>query len=240
MDVPNLEFTKQLGLAKGPREKLKSEITRTAGEIARHRAYVQQAPDHHMRKDALQAVVSWFGELRSALKAHQSALETMLRGDFLSEFGKYLSYYGLAAITGSSFGQSQTLGSRDGLVSAQEMDRHTQSHRASIADTIGLKAFDSHLELFELPLSRMLALESADQGGRPPLLYRNYVIQQLGRLYEEIFDEPPTTTVNGTFYKLVRNSLLALGFEDRGLKSAIPRALKKAGLKTKRPRGKPA
>ena len=232
MDQLNLDFTKQLGLTESHCARLESEVTRLAKEIAKHRDYSQRAADHHMRKATLKAVVARFAELRQAMQKHKRTLEPMLRGEYLVNFGKQLSYYGLAAITGSSFGDSRRMGlggSGKASVSAREMERYTEDDRAKIADLLGWTAVDGHLAAIASPLSNMLALESADQGGRPQYIYRNYVIQQLGLLYPELFGKRPTATTRGKFWNLCSNTLQALGIEAGGLKSAIPRALKAAG-----------
>jgi hypothetical protein len=155
----------------------------------------------------------------------------MLRGEFLAEFGKQLSFYGFAAITGSSFGDRYGIGT--GGLSASQMERQTENHRAHIADQMGLDALEGHLAAVSFPLSRMLALESAHLGGRPRCIYRTYVIQQLGRLYPELFGKRPTATFAGKFWNLCTHTLQALGIEVGNLKSTIPRALRAAGQKQK-------
>jgi hypothetical protein len=232
MDQTSLEFTKQLGLQKAECARLESEIKRIATEITRHREYTQLAADRHMRKAALRDVLNRFAKLRHAMEKHKTTLEPMVRGEPLAEFGRQLSYYGLAAITGSSFGDTQSM-YRPGAVTATDMERHTAPHRAQIADNIGLDALAGHLAAIELPLYKMLGLESTGRGGRPQNLYRNYVIQQLGLLYQQLFGKEPRITAGGEFWDLCSKTLQALGIEEGDLKSAIPRALKAAGFESK-------
>jgi hypothetical protein len=94
----------------------------------------------------------------------------------------------------------------------------------------GQQLVDSVLTAISKPVSSQLELERANQGGREQLFYRNYLIQELGRSFSEIFGTHPTTTKSGRFVILCELVLDAVGYDSTGVDKAVPRILKNADL----------
>jgi hypothetical protein len=100
----------------------------------------------------------------------------------------------------------------------------------------GPQLVDSVLAAISKPVSSQLELERANRGGRKPDLYRNYLIQELGRSCPAILGRNATTTKSGRFVMLCEWVIDAVGYDSTGVDKAVPRILKNADLIAASPR----
>ena len=100
----------------------------------------------------------------------------------------------------------------------------------------GQQLVDSVLAAISKPVSSQLELERANRGGRKPDLYRNYLIQELGRSCPAILGRNATTTKSGRFVMLCEWVIDAVGYDSTGVDKAVPRILKNADLIAASPR----
>jgi hypothetical protein len=75
------------------------------------------------------------------------------------------------------------------------------------------------------PLARLLEIERQNEGGAPGKLYRNYVIQELARIYRNVSEALPTSTPRGGFVTMCELVLNAVGLETDGVEKAVGRIL---------------
>jgi len=87
-----------------------------------------------------------------------------------------------------------------------------------------------------MPLEKWVALDKLNKGGRPPKLYRQFMIQKLAERSSWIVGRQATTTPKGKFAELCIAVLPACGFDSEGIEKAIEGVLgKMKGLqRTKR------
>ena len=71
------------------------------------------------------------------------------------------------------------------------------------------------------PLKKWVALDKHNKGGRPPKLYRQFMIQRLAERSSWIVGRRATTTPTGKFAKLCIAVLPACGFDSEGIEKAI-------------------
>ena len=93
---------------------------------------------------------------------------------------------------------------------------------------------DHALELIESvqrPMRMLLELVPQKPRGSPGRTYRNAIIRELAKAYEEVAGEIPTCTPTGRFVLLCQFTLGVLGVDDTGLENAVQRTLRdlKAG-----------
>lgn len=242
MDQLVRKIVKCHGLTDTQREQLRSALETIRKEIERHRKLEPLAATRSMRKRAIQRLVDRLEATRKELNTTEHTMTPILQETVLPVLGRYLTYTGLVEISEGRMDSSSQIEldrlqgddrQRGNVISAAQLDQHTVGERIGIAQQIGVVLVQGLLLRLETPLRHLLRLESAYRGGRPQKLYRNYVIQELGRIFPDIFGKRPTTTVTGAFSILCTDVLQALEIEVRDLKSTIPRVLQNAGLMPK-------
>ena len=77
------------------------------------------------------------------------------------------------------------------------------------------------------PLINFLAIENTNKGGSPGKLYRNYLIEQLTLVYEQIYGERATQTWTGGFVGFCDLVINAVAINTKGLEQALVRRLKR-------------
>jgi hypothetical protein len=125
---------------------------------------------------------------------------------------------------------------RGGLFNPAEVDRLTMDGRREVGKDYGRQLVGSVLTAISKPVSSQVELERAFRGGRKPDLYRNYLIQELGRSCPAILGRNATTTKSGRFVMLCEWVIDAVGYDSTGVDKAVPRILKNADLLAASPR----
>ena len=100
------------------------------------------------------------------------------------------------------------------------------------ARKLGAKVLEEMLRRLTGKVEAYLALERQDKGGRPPDIYRRYVISRLAVIFPQLYGKEPKSTVTGPFVRLCQFVMETLGLPVDGLETAVQRQLSK-GAKRK-------
>lgn len=171
--------------------------------------------DHHQRKHVLEQISRGLGDTSAAAAKLPQRLDDPTTDGILWLVANLLSGQGLQKL----------------LVTPLQLSRDTSDARAEVARQIGPKLIVFLLDALRQPVEESLALYRLHKGGRPRQhLYRDFVIQQLGRNYQRLFGKLPTTSRTGHFARFCAAVLEELQCELEGLDRNFPALLKPIGV----------
>ncbi|MBV9752437.1 MAG: hypothetical protein JO188_07960 [Hyphomicrobiales bacterium] len=212
-------------------------VDRVIEESERHAEFEKHQPSRKTRLRALRNLQRDVERLRNTFEASAPDLSDLLRRTAYPDLGGFFTAGSMSEIAQQMVGPDlqfsqleRIVKARSGRFNCAEIDRETEEGRREAGKTIGPRLLNAVLTTISKPVSAQLELERAHPGGREQLLYRNYLIQELGRSYSEIFGKSPTTTKDGHFVQLCEWVLSAVGIDSRGVENAVSRVLERADL----------
>ena len=246
MGLPQLpsatELAKQLGLTAPQAKILFEALQKIIEKIEDHAASVKREPDRKTRIRVLRLTVARFNDLERMLCAPRGVLRSIVYRKILPSLGLALTTVGLerAAGIGVAWGVSDrpvdeviqrlsdpVRGTDLGTLE-RALDRLTQNVRPSVAVQIGPKLITYLIGILKKPVEETLKIERSSKGGRPALLFRNDLIQELVPLFKHFRRRRATATKGGPFVKFCSSVLEATGMASTGADGAVARVLKRA------------
>ncbi len=153
---------------------------------------------------------------------------------YADRLARLLSHDGVNAVLGLKAplpgSSSRFLDSREAtgrLGPAAALEQLQLEHRDNALKNAGPQALSGLIGQLKVPLDIFLEGERENsKGGAPQRLNRNIAVHELAIVYEDVFNEPATTTLGGTFMLLCADVLRYIGEDSAGLESAVHKVLK--------------
>ena len=210
-------------------------IARLSTEIERHKEHVKRTPDRQARLSALKDAVGLIDELSKLTRTKALATAPAFCEGSLSRLGELMSSHSIEEIAGYVAWMVDERAINDALDRRGRgdihfMDRLTRDARRSVSVQIGPMLLRQLLDGLKAPLEGAIRLELGNTGGRPALVYRNYVVEELARDYWTRIGAWPSPAKSGPFIEACQNVLIQLKINIEGLEAALERTIKK--LKT--------
>src|SRR5215469_10689100 len=224
------EVARNLDLSSAQAATLWGAVRQIVHDIQTDQSFRSKQLDGPARKKWLTKSIKAFDGLSQHLSGPSNPdMSHLLRSTLWPTLGALLSHDGIERLLGAPIRfnlSGHELGERifaEREIDVADIDRLTLSARSSAAERAGPKLLHGLLQELVAPLRRQLALEKADKGGHPERRYRNYVIQQLIEVYEQLYDKKATSTPGGEFANLCAQILTSIGLDEEGLDSALGR-----------------
>ena len=237
IDEDRAEITAEFKLDPAKADRLWQVVDRVVQECTRHERFGQAQPNRKNRLKALRDLQRDVERLKKTFELSAPVLRDLLRQTTYADLGGFFTAAIMSEIAQESVGPDLQFSRLQRIVKPRfdqfncaEIDRETEEGRREAGKHIGQRLVNAVLITISKPVSSQVELERANRGGREQLLYRNYLIQELGRSYQDIFGKPPTTTKTGHFVRLCESVLDAVGLDSTGVEKAVPRVLKSADL----------
>jgi hypothetical protein len=176
-------------------------------------------PDHHQRKDTMQQLSKALGTAAANFANYHSHLEGPIYEGILPLLGELLSQHGLEKLIGTEL----------------KLPRDVDHERISIALQAGPDLIVSLFNELRRPVDDALAIALLKRGRPRHNLYRDFVIQELGRNYQRFFGKPSTASITGHFARFCRAILEELKCDLAGFARTFPVILKAIGVLKKTP-----
>ena len=210
-------------------------ISRLATNIERHRQHIKATPDRRERLSALKDTIKLIDDLSEAIQTRALATAPAFLEGSLARLGALMSNEAIEGVAGSIAWMVDERQISDALARQRPgdvrfMDRLTRATRQAVSVQIGPKLLARLLDELKAPLEAALSFERKNKGGRPGLVYRNHVLEELARNYHTRTGSFPSTAKSGPFIEACHNVLVQLKIDPTGLEAALERAIKK--LKT--------
>jgi hypothetical protein len=211
------------------------KVAQLVNDINRHETFKAEMAQGRNRKEWLSYIKILSNRL-TKLEIHlldrDPNTDTILRRQLGETLGELLSHQGFEQLIQTSPGYS--ISSRfpsaredvlrdDGLYRAYEQEMLPR--RISLAQERTSRLLIALAHALNEPLARLLEIERQNEGGAPGKLYRNYVIQELAPIYQNVHGKLPTTTPGGGFVTMCELVLGAIGLETDGVEKAVGRVL---------------
>ncbi len=236
-----VEILTNFNLSEKRAKLLRQGVVEIAADLNRHIAFERRALQGRDRRETIKHL----GRVSKALRK----LETIVRdGDpnsdktlshlFARELAELLGNRGLKRLLPGHPGppppsihdlDSHDAGRYDGPYDALD-DRHYFRERELIARSEAPLLLQRLAGVLDQPLDQFLEVQRRAKGGNPGRKYRNYVIQQLALLYQQIFKKKPTRTRTGRFVLLCELVLDDFDMDTVGLEKAVERTLTRLDL----------
>ena len=235
------ELATQLQLTAPQAQYLFEALRKVIATITTHAASVKREPDRKTRIRVLRLTVARFNDLKRMLCKPKGVLRSIVDREILPSLGLALTTASLERAVESQVAWGVSGRPVDEVIQRlsdpvrgtdlgtleRALDHLTQNVRPSVAVQIGPKLITYLIEILKNPVEENLKIEGSQKGGRPALLYRNYLIQELVPLFENIHERPATATKRGPFAKFCSCVLEATGMDSTGVDGAVARVLKR-------------
>lgn len=205
-------------------------------DIARHSDSAKAMPDRKARKKALAAALKARDAFADIIRRDDPYLRGLIR-QALPELGADLSGMGLSRLgnVGSiplllrdeDLSRYYSPARGDASTLYAKLENAAASIRSDIARDVGPPIAIAVLDLLSAPFAAQWRVENADKGGRPQELYRNYLVQELTRLYRDIYQQDATMTRDGAFVRFCSQIFGAVNMPEDGIERAVERVLTK-------------
>jgi hypothetical protein len=218
-------------------------VDRVIQECTRHASFERTEPSRKERVKALRDLQRDVERLKKTFELSAPVLRDLLRKTTYADLGGFFTSDALNEIAQQWVGPELQFSLLQRAVTRKydrlnpaEVDRLTIDGRREVGRDYGRQLVGSVLTAISKPVSSQVELERAFRGGRKPDLYRNYLIQELGRSCPAILGRNATTTKSGRFVMLCEWVIDAVGYDSTGVDKAVPRILKNADLIAASPR----
>ena len=172
-----------------------------------------------------------FTQLEDVLDDRDLNTDRIIRQLLASELGELISLRGISRLADMQISSSvsdRVLRSRAATRRGgpyEAIEDEIEQRRRAVAEDIAPKLMLELVRALNANLARFLQFQRTNKGGRPGLLYRNYVIEKLIPFYRDVCGKEPTTTPEGKFVLLCELIVTAIGLDGTGIERAVERRL---------------
>jgi hypothetical protein len=156
----------------------------------RHASFESKEPSREDRVKALRNLNRDVERLKETIKRTAPILGDLLRTTTYADLGGFFTSAAMSEITGEGVGpdvpfrlMKRAAMKHFGMCNSAVIDRLTSDDRREIGKIYGQRLVESVLDAISKPVSAQVAVERANRGERELFLYRNYLIQEVGRSY---------------------------------------------------------
>ena len=189
-------------------------------------ARFRNRPDYWRVRNALEELVKPLRQARLVATKYQTTFAQALFDTLLRRLGELFTYEAIESLSGKYVPRRPRFREDD----FEDFEAKARLDRSVAAALAGAKLlvpfFQEMLKAVEDSLKR---LGPPARGRRLKQLLRLYLIMELAKLYEWLFDRRPTSTTRGDFTKFCESILHEMRFDMAGVEHAIADALKSEG-----------
>jgi hypothetical protein len=204
-------------------EAIFSTVTRAEDAYRRFRL----RPNYYQVRDALENLAKPLRQVTRAATQYQDTLAQALFDTLLRRWGELLTDEAIYELSGKHVIIPPHV---QGISDPDEFEFHRRLHRSVTAAQAGgrllVPFFQEMLKQVEDSLRQ---LGPPARGRRLKHLFRLYLIMELAKLYEWLFERRPTSTTHGKFTKFCLAILYEMQFDVTGIEDAIAEALQREG-----------
>ena len=132
----------------------------------------------------------------------------------------------------------QNMLDKNNIITLADLENNFSNDRMALGFQYGGEILKRFIDVIYADLKTWVELQRCDTGGRPPYIFRNFMIQRLAARSFFIVGKHATTTAGGKFAELCIAVLPACGFHSKGIEKAIEAVLEKMNGKKRRKRRK--
>lgn len=184
-------------------------------------------PDYYRVRNALEALATPLRKATRAATKYQDTLAQALFGTLLRRWGELLSADAIYELSGKHVIIPPHVRA---ISDPDEFEARARLYRSSAAAQAGVKLLVPFFkEMLKGVEDSLRQLGPPARGRRLKHLFRLYLIMELARLYEWLFERRPTSTTHGNFTKFCLAILQEMQFDLTGVEDQIAEALQREG-----------
>jgi len=221
------DIVRDLKLTKTQERELEITIRHVLANIESYQVVKNKLPLRGELVAALKRLEKALGRLQYELKSSANLMEHFLPHNTVEYIGRSLTFSAMGeALKKDVFPedfdlQLERISSEGKPIPLPFLEELFQPRRRALGLKYGHLILAHFIDQVYAPLKKWVALDKHNKGGRPPKLYRQFMIQRLAERSSWIVGRRATTTPTGKFAKLCIAVLPACGFDSEGIEKAI-------------------
>ena len=239
-------IVRDLKLTKVQENELDVTIRHVMADIKKYQAIKRKAIPRHLQVAALKRLEKALGRVQSEMAGSENLMQHFLSNNTLEFIGKSFTFTAIQkAVTKGIYtiyvdDDIQNRIERNSSMTITDLEESYRNERVFLGYKYGAEILKHFIDVIHADLKSWVELDKLNTGGRPPDIYRQYMIQRLAARSPWIIGKEATTTAKGKFEKLCVAILNGCGFSSRGIEKAIAAVLGKMNGKkgTKRAKRK--
>lgn len=185
-------------------------------------------PDYNRNRHALEALAKSLHQATHVVTKYQTTLAQALYGTLSRRLGELLTGEAVYELSGKQVIVPPHVRA---ISDPDEFEACARLYRSGTAAEAGAKLLVPFFEeLLKQVEDSLKIMGPPARGRRLKHLFRLYLIMELARLYEWLFERRPTSTTHGNFTKFCLAILHEMQFDLTGVEDQIAEALQKEGF----------
>jgi hypothetical protein len=187
-------------------------------------------PNYDQVRNALEGLAKPLRQTTRAATKYQNTLAQALYGTLLRRLGDLLTDEAIYELSGKYVDIPPHVRA---IADPDDLKARVRLYRSVAASQAGGKLLVPFFEEILKHVERsLIQLGPPARGRRKKHLSRLYLVMELAKLYEWLFERRPTSTTNGKFSRFCHAILHEMQFDMTGIEDAIAEALRREGYIT--------